>query len=151
MSLKALFDKLDAMDPGSLLIDHLDGYRDALVVHNEYQASALRVCVETAKWSASQNPQIAERYCRELDWTPSDLAAMMLMQCATVSLTSGEFISSAGVLTHQGQGFRFVWDSCTRALLTSGRIDAEIADIERSELQAEIDETAPSILGSAFE
>ncbi|QRM45837.1 hypothetical protein [Rhizobium sp. BG4] len=149
MSLEGLFDRLDDLDPGSLLIDMMDEFQNALPVGSEYEASALRVSVETAKWSARQNPDVAVRYCRELDWNPRDLAVMMIMQCSNVSMTSGEFISTRGVLTAQGEGFRVVTEHCLRVLVENGRITQEIAEIERGELEADIRETDP-VLGPSY-
>jgi hypothetical protein len=149
MSLEGLFDKLDELDPGPLLIDMMDEFQNAFIVDTEYVSSALRVSVETAKWSARQNPDIAARYCRELAWTPRDLAVMMIMQCSNVSMTSGEFVSARGVLTAQGEGFRVVTEHCLSVLVDSGRITKQIAEIEQRELQADIDETEPVSAQSA--
>lgn len=99
-------------------------------------------------WSARQNPLIAERYCRELNWTLPDLAAMMIMQCAIVSMTSGDFMITRGRLGPQGDGFLSVWKHCVAGLLKSGRINHEIAEIERRELDADIAETESSWLGT---
>ena len=49
MSLEGLFDKLDELDPGPLLIDMMDEFQNAFIADTEYASSALRVSVETAK------------------------------------------------------------------------------------------------------
>lgn len=144
MSLDNLFEKLDAIDPGPQLVEALKSFQNGCIGRTEYEVSALRANVETARWSAEQNPAIAKRYCRELGWSVDDLAAMMVLQCAIASLTSGEFVSKRGVLTPQGEGFRFVWQSCIDVLLRSGRIDEQIAEIEKYELEAEIEDTEPA-------
>jgi len=127
-------------DPEQQLLDSLNAFFESHHIEGDSVASALRRSVDTAKWSAKQNRAIARRYCLELGWTPDDLAAMMVMQCSLTSMTSGEFTSSPGQLTPEGEGFRRIFELCLETLVRTGRISLEIADIERRELEAEIAE-----------
>ena len=143
MSIDDLFDKSDGQDLGARLIASLEGLQAAFAAAPDHEATAFRSSVRTAVQSARQNPQIVARYCLELDWKPHDLALMMVMQCAVSFATSGEFVSTRGVLTSQGNGFRLVVERCLEMLVESGRITPEIADIERRELDADVEETEP--------
>lgn len=143
MSINDVFDNSVDLYPSSVLVDTLENIQSDFDTRSDFEAAGLRVSLDTARWSARQNPGIADRYCRELGWAPRDLAVMMVMQCAISSVTSGEFVSARGVLTLQGHGLQLVIERCLEMLVESGRITPAIADIERRELAADIEETVP--------
>ena len=127
-----------------LLIDSLHYISSEIQANSEYEANALDFSLDKAKCSARQNPGIAARYCRELDWSPGDLAVMMVMQCALSAATSGKYLAARGILSSQGDGFRVVVKQCLQILVERERITQQIADIELRELDADVKDTEPS-------
>jgi hypothetical protein len=130
-------------DEQAALLKALYEFDDA-TLQSPHDAVALADCLATATFSAKAESSISRKYCRELGWLATDLAAMMVMQCALAAVSSGEFHQSKGCLSQAGEGYGNVWGFCLSYLATSGRISTAVAAAEIDAFAIETARTLPN-------